>query len=600
MLLISALLPAILSSCALVRPCEWGEDRCEWSRRNQPVLPEGVSAEDAAASSTHHAMGYHYAIATQGAHASTAADEMFSQGGNIIDAAVAVSFAISVERPQSTGIGGGGFLLFHDAKTGKTYAADFRERAPLLASRNMYLDAKGEVIPGKSLNGALSVATPGLVAGLVEIQKKWGKLSLAQVIAPAIRIAEQGFKVPASLARALEWRKGELAKDPAAKAIFLHADGSPYKEDEILVQKDLAQTLKGIAFRGRAGFYKGKVAKAIVEGLRQQGGILRQKDLDQYKLKWREPVHGTFGGLELFSMPPPSSGGIHVLQILNMLENEKLGELGFFSAQAIHRTAAAMQLAFADRAVYPGDPDFVKVPTKKLISKAYALERRLLIDEKRAKPSSEIQAGNAGKAESPETTHFSLMDAGGNAVSSTQTINYGFGSAVVAPGTGVLLNDEMDDFSVKPGAPNAYGAVGGEANAIAPGKTPLSSMSPTIILQNGKAIMAVGAPGGTRIITCVAQTILNRFAYGMTNYNAVASMRIHHQWLPDQLEIEMPGPSPSVRKELEQMGYRLKVEPRVNPCRTESVERQLPLEDGNKLVLFSASDPRDSGRALAK
>ncbi len=539
------------------------------------------------------AEGPHYAVAAQGKYAASSAEEIFSKGGNIIDAAVAVSFAIAVERPQSTGLGGGGFLLFREASSGQTFAIDFRERAPLAASRDMFLDADGQFLPKKSLNGALAVATPGLVAGLLEIHKRWGKLSLAQVMEPAIRVAETGFAVTAPLARAIRIRKDVLENDPAARAIFLKPDGSLYKAGENLVQKDLASTLRRIAKLGRPGFYNGKVAEAIVKSQAAGGGLITQHDLDSYSVKWRQPVHGTFRGLEIYSMPPPSSGGIHVLQVLNMLESDPLAQLGFLSVQSIHRTASALQMAFADRAVYPGDPDFVKVPVDWLISKEYAAQRRAMIDEKHARPSSEVREGTAPKVESFETTHFSILDNEGNAVASTQTVNFLFGSAVVAPGTGVLLNDEMDDFAAKPGAANVFGALGGDANSIAPGKTPLSSMSPTIVVKNGQPVMAVGAPGGTRIISCVAEAILNYFAYGMSAYDSVAAVRLHHQWMPDELEFEQPGPGEPTARELQKMGYKLRLLPGTIPC---SVE--LAVREGN--LVHGVSDPRDSSRSIAK
>jgi gamma-glutamyltranspeptidase/glutathione hydrolase len=539
------------------------------------------------------ASGTKIAIAAQGKETADAGARIIKEGGNIIDAAVAVSFAIAVERPQSTGLGGGGFLLYREASSGKVYAVDFRERAPLAARRDMFLDNAGAFVPARSLTGMLSVATPGLVAGLVEIQEKWGKLKLAQVMQPAIEVAENGFPIAPSLALAIDNRRYALQRDGDASRIFFHADGSPLKSGEKLVQKDLGKTLRLIAKNGRAGFYSGPVARAILKTSHRLEGIVEKKDLTAYKVKWREPLHGTFRGLDLYSMPPPSSGGIHVLQILNILENDPLKEMGFFSPAAIQLEAGAMQLAYADRAVYPGDPDFVKVPTDLLISKEYAAQRRALIVSGKATPSSEVQAGVQGKKESPETTHFSLMDAAGNAVSSTQTVNYLFGSGVIAEGTGILLNDEMDDFSAKPGSANVYGALGGDANSVAPGKTPLSSMSPTIVVKGNTPVMAVGSPGGTRIITCVAQTILNYFAFGLPAYDAVASARLHHQWMPDRLDLESPGPGDQGLNELKKMGFETNLNVGVVPCRVEMVVRE-----GDKLT--GIADPRDAGKSWAE
>ena len=566
---------------------------------SQPRMPSGLASPPLADipvpinRADYEATGSTYAIAAQGRAASEAADRMYRQGGNIIDAAVAASFAISVERPHSTGIGGGGFLLFREAKSGKVVAVDFRERAPLRAHRNMYLDAKGAFQPEKSLNGILSVATPGLIAGLVEIHAKWGKLPFAKTVEPAIELAEKGFPVYPTLASAIAGRASVLAADPESRRLFLRPDGSPLRAGDLLVQKDLGETLRLVAAHGKAGFYSGKVGKLMLDFFQKEGGIIEKRDFEAYKVKWRKPVEGSFRGHQIYSMPPPSSGGIHVLQILNYLEQDPLREIGALSAQGVHRVASATQLAFADRAVYPGDPDFVKVPVQKLISKEYAKERRALIDENRAKPSSEVRAGTFEDNGHTETTHFSIMDREGNAVASTQTINYHFGSGVVVPGTGILLNDEMDDFSGKAGTANAFGAVGGEANAIAPGKTPLSSMSPTIVLKDGQTVMTVGAPGGTRIITCVAQTMLNYLGFGLPAWESVAAVRFHHQWQPDEIQMDAPGASSDALRELERLGHKVRVAPNAVFCRT-----QMTVREG--ATLKAVADPRDWGYSIAR
>lgn len=459
-----------------------------------------------------------FLASTQGKMASLAAQAMFDKGGNIIDAAIAASFVISVERPHSTGIGGGGFMLFHEGKTGKTYAIDFRERAPLRATRDMFLGKDGQVIRDLSTDGILSVAVPGLIAGLTEIHEKFGTLTLAEVIAPAIHLAENGLEVYPGLAKSLQKRKAALARFASSRKIFLKKDGSLYLVGEKIYQKDLAQSLRLIAAEGKKAFYHGKITREILAESKRRGGFLQQKDFDAYQVKWREPLRGSYKGYELLAMPPPSSGGIHVLEILNILEQDDLKKLGILSAESIHRTAAAMQLAFADRSEYPGDPDFVKVPVEKLIGKPYAATLRAKIGEQ-ANSSASLRPGLGSREESLETTHFSIMDQEGNSVASTQTINLYFGSALVAGNTGILLNNEMDDFSSKHGVANAFGALGGDANAIGPQKTPLSSMSPTIVLKDGIPIMTVGAPGGTRIITCVAQTILNYLEYKLPIYD---------------------------------------------------------------------------------
>ena len=540
---------------------------------------------------TAQAVGEKYVISTQGHYSSLAAKEMYDQGGNIIDAFVAASFTVSVERPQSTGIGGGGFLLYHDAKTKKTYAVDFRERAPLKATEKMYQDAKGEAVREKSVNGINAAGTPGLVAGLLEVHQKFGKLPLATVLAPAIRLAEDGFPIYAEFQRALEYRKAVLAKDPEAKKIFLMANGDAPAVGAILKQKELAQTLRDIQKEGAKSFYKGKFAQALDRYSKAQKGYLSSKDLQDYKVIWREPLFAKFKEFEVYSMPPPSSGGVHVIQFLKFLENDDLKSKGALTAPSIHLAASALQSSFADRATYLGDPDFVIVPSADLISDKYVQRRRVEVPLERARKANEVKAGDVGlKPESTETTHMSLMDAEGNAVSSTQTVNGWMGAAVVVPGPGVLLNNEMDDFSAQTGASNIFGAIGGKPNAIAPRKTPLSSMSPTILFEKGAPRMVVGAPGGTRIISCVAQTILNYTEFGMSLYDSVAAVRYHHQWQPDVLMMEPPGPASNELEQLKKMGYEVKLAP-------VSCNVMATAKEGAKLR--GVADPRDIGTSLA-
>ncbi len=559
-----------------------------------PPLPDpGVSLlrvqqspEDRKRSEAH---GGRAIISTQGVAATRAAREILGEGGNIIDAALAASFTISVERPHSTGLGGGGFLLYRDAATGKVHTLDFRERAPLKATRDMFLDKAGNVVPDASLTGILAVGVPGFLRGMLELHSKWGKLSLKQILAPAIQLAETGLVVYPSLAKAFKEEAANLAKFPNTRAIFLHPNGTPYKEGEKLIQKNLARTLRALAQSPQDALKKIE-RKFVVESLKQ-GGLLTHEDFARYKVKYRDPVRGTFRGYEIVSMPPPSSGGTHVIEILNILEGFPLKSLGLGSPQTIHRIASAEQLAFADRAEYMGDPDFVTVPTEKLISKGYADRQRARIDLQKHTPSSEIKPGDVIEPDHVSTTHFSIMDDAGNVVASTQTINGYFGSAVTAGDSGILLNNEMDDFVAKPGVPNMFGAVGGDANAIAPGKTPLSSMSPTIVLKDGQPIMAVGAPGGTRIISCVTEAILNHLEMGMPLYESVASFRVHHQWKPDELAIDMPGPGEDAIERLKSMGYVIKLAPRAVSCNTMAVAR-----DGAGLV--GVSEPADAGSSL--
>lgn len=537
------------------------------------------------------AFGKKMAVATQGRFASDAAVEIFDLGGNIIDAVVAASFTVSVERPQSTGIGGGGFMLFHEAKTGQTFAIDFRERAPMAATEDMYLSREGRADSERSQNGIYSVAVPGLVAGLLEVHKRFGSLPLKTIMQPAIRLAETGFPVYEELNRALTYRAKELAKDPSAKKIFLLPDGAAPPVGFTLKQPDLARSLKLIAQKGKDGFYKGPVATSIVKLSKKSKGLLTASDLTDYTVKWREPIRGAFRGHEIYSMPPPSSGGLHVIQFLNFLENDHLAKAGIHSTRSIHLAASALQSSFADRATYLGDPDFVKVPAKGLVAPAYIQERRAEVSDSRARKAAEVRAGNPLPYEPSETTHISIMDQAGNAVSTTQTINGWMGSGLVAPGTGILLNNEMDDFSAKEGASNLFGAIGGKPNAVAPKKTPLSSMSPTIIMKDQKPVFVVGAPGGTRIISCVAQTILNYFEFKMPLYDAISAVRYHHQWQPDVLTIDPPGPAPEVLKNLQDMGYEVKVQP--VGCTVMAVAKEGEMFHG-------VADPRDIGTSLAR
>lgn len=538
------------------------------------------------------ASGTQYVVATQGQAATVAAQRIYEAGGNIIDAAVAASFAISVERPQSTGLGGGGFLLFKEAKSGKVYAVDFRERAPLKATEKMFLDEKGEVVKGKSTAGIFAVGVPGLVAGLLTVHRRFGKLPRAKIMQPAIDLAENGFPVYPYLADALKDTQALLAKYPASAKIFLKADGTPYKVGEILVQKDLAKSLQLIARQGASAFYRGAIGKAIVEESTAQNGLLSMQDLAQYQVKWRKPVRGTYKGFEIWSMPPPSSGGTHVVEILNIIEKDNLAQWGYGSPEALHLTASAMQQAFADRATFMGDPDFYRgIPLKGLLSKAYGESVRKTISLEQVKKADDVKSGEPQKYESPETTHFSIMDRAGNAVVSTQTINGWMGSAVTVPGTGILLNNEMDDFAAKPGAANLFGAIGGVPNSIAPQKTPLSSMSPTLVEKNSKVVLALGAPGGTRIITCVAQTILNYLEFKLPLYESVANVRFHQQWRPDQLDIEAPGLGEKVTSALRAKGHNVVVRP--IGCKVNAVARE-----GENLR--GVADPRDLGSVWAQ
>jgi gamma-glutamyltranspeptidase/glutathione hydrolase len=535
------------------------------------------------------AVSENWMVSTQGRAASAAVETVFNSGGNIVDAAVAASFAISVERPQSTGLGGGGFMLYREAVSGKIWVLDFRERAPAKSSKNMYLDSSGNVIKNKSTVGKHAVGIPGLVRGLAEVHKKFGKIKFDQLIEPAIQIAENGLVVNPKLEMALKEMGPTLSQFKNSKKIFLKSDGKNYVVGEKIFQKDLANSLRRIAKSYGEDFYTGQIAKKIVQST---GGQITLTDLKNYKVKWREPLRQSFKEYEIVSMPPPSSGGTHVIQILNLLENENLNNLGLHSEASIIKTAKAMQFAFMDRARYMADPEFVKIPLKTLISKNYAASIKAT-ELWRHNPKMDVNEMNANwqvLPESSETTHFSIMDKQGNVVVSTQTINGWFGSGMVAENTGIILNNEMDDFSAKPGDLNLFGALGSSVNSVAPGKTPLSSMSPTIVLKNNEPILALGAPGGTRIISCVANTILNYLEYKMPIYDSVTALRIHQQWKPDELHIEN-GFDSGLIKDLEEKGWKIKSSG--SGCAIMAVARE-----GNKLI--GVSEPRDFGQALGR
>jgi len=537
-------------------------------------------------------------VATEQRLASAVGAEMLSQGGNAIDAAVAVGFALAVVLPNAGNLGGGGFMLIRDAKQAEIVALDFRETAPAAASRNMFLNQAGEVIAGKSTRTPYSVAVPGSVAGLLLAAKQYGSLSLDRLLAPAINLAENGFEVSPVLAQQFSLQRAHLERWPSTRQVFFkHKEGSPpceisacpssslttYSAGERLTQQDLAKTLRLIAEQGESGFYKGRVAQAIVETLESADKPMTLDDLAGYRAIKRTPVRGTYRGFDIFSMPPPSSGGVHLIQMLNLLEKYPLTDFGAGSAQTIHLIAESARLAYADRATHLGDSDFVNVPTKGLISKAYAEHLRPAINLTRVTPSRLIKAGQAGDYESEQTTHFSIMDSLGNVVSCTYTLNLNFGSGIVARGTGVLLNNEMDDFSAKPGAPNAFGLLGGNANAIEPGKRPLSSMTPVIIMKDQQPWLATGTPGGARIITTVLQNVLNVIDFKMNIAEALSVPRVHHQWMPDYLRIER-GFSPDTVRILKEMGHEIRVMPTMG--RVQTVQQQFG-------VLYGASDPRN-------
>lgn len=481
--------------------------------------------------------------------------DILKQGGNAIDAAVAVGFALAVVLPNAGNIGGGGFMVLHDDKTGKDVAIDFREIAPAKASRDMYLDNQGNVIDGKSLFTHDASGVPGTVAGMEYALKKWGTMPLSKVLEPAIKLADKGFIVSDVLAQTLKEEKSTLGKWSSSKAIFFK-NGEPLKSGDLLVQKDLAKSLRLIAKQGAKAFYQGEIATKIAKEMQSQGGTMTLGDLKAYKVVERQPIIGDYRGYKVVTMPPPSSGGVHLIEILNMLEHYPIKEDGVNSAKNIHHMAESMKLAYADRSEYLGDPDFVKIPVTGLTSKAYANERVKTIDDNKARLSSNIKPGKPQPYESDQTTHFSVMDKAGNAVAVTYTLNLNFGSGIVVEGTGILLNNEMDDFSVKPGVPNAFGLVGGAANAVEAKKRPLSSMTPTIVMKNNKPWLVTGSPGGARIITTVLQSVVNTIDHEMNPAEAIITPRVHHQWLPDELRVE-EGISPDTIKLLQEKGHKV-------------------------------------------
>jgi gamma-glutamyltranspeptidase/glutathione hydrolase len=490
--------------------------------------------------------------------ASESGVEILARGGNAVDAAVAVGYAEAVTNPCCGNLGGGGFMLIHLAKTQRDVFVNFRETAPRAATKSMFLDAHGAPIANASLDGYRAVAVPGTVLGLDTALQRYGTLSRQTVMAPAIRLARGGFVLAQADADILQAATERLKRDPEVAATFLRSDGSPFQPGDLLRQPALARTLEAIASQGAPAFYRSEIAAELVHAMQTHGGIVTRQDLAEYTVTESAPVRCTYRGYDIASAPPPSSGGTSLCEMLNILEGYDLRSLGFHSAASVHVMVEAMRHAFVDRNTYLGDPAFVTNPLARLLSKDYAAQIRSIIDAERATPSGIVQA--LPLEEKPETTHYSVIDREGNAVAVTYTINGAFGAAVVAPGTGFLLNDEMDDFTTKPGAPNAFGLVQGAANVIAPRKRPLSSMSPTLVSRNGQIVLVLGSPGGSRIITTVLQVIVNVVDHGMLPQEAVDAPRIHHQWLPDEIFAEPFALSSDTVQILTDQGYRVTVQ----------------------------------------
>ncbi len=512
---------------------------------------------------------------------------VLQKGGNAVDAAVAMGFAMAATHPFAGNIGGGGYMLIRLAD-GTTTFIDFRERAPGAATRDMYLDAQGNPTRD-SIQGWRSSGVPGSVRGFELANSKYGKRSWAENLAPAVELAARGFPVSYALAEGLKG-SGSLARDPESRRIF-QRDGRFFDVGETLVQPDLGRTLQRIAANGAREFYEGETARRFAEEMSKHGGLITLADLRDYKAIERTPLQGRYKGYTVITAPPSSSGGVALLEMLGILEGTGYEKAGFGSASALHYVAEAMRLAYADRNEYLGDPEFVKVPLAGLLDPAYHARLRARIDPVRATPSAEVKPGQPAGSEKMETTHYSVVDAQGNAVAVTYTLNGGYGNGITVPGLGFLLNNEMDDFSAKPGAPNMFGLVQGERNAIAPGKRPLSSMTPTMLVKDGSLFMTVGAPGGSRISTAVLQVILNVVDFGMSIQDAVDAPRVHHQWLPDRLSLER-GISPDTVDLLKSRGYDVDYSPGVVLAQTAAI-----LNDGGWLQ--GASDGRSAaGKAV--
>jgi gamma-glutamyltranspeptidase/glutathione hydrolase len=525
-----------------------------------PVLPFAIAAP---------VLGRQGMVASQEATASQVGIDILKRGGNAVDAAVAVGFALAVTLPRAGNLGGGGFMVIHRADLKKDAAIDYRETAPALTAKDVFLDANGQADPFKSRYSGLAIGTPGTVAGLYMAFSRYGsgKFSFADLIAPAIALARKGLVVGEDVADTLPLLAPVLAMHPASARIYLKPDLSAPKAGDVIKLDDLAGTLERIAAEGPDGFYKGLVAQSIAASVQAAGGRMTVEDLADYQAREREPVRGSYRGHEIVSMPPPSSGGAHVIEILNILEGFPLKEQGLGSAAEMHEMAEAEKLAYADRARWLGDPDFMPVPLKGLVSKVYAEKLRETIAPDKARPASEILPGEPQRYESDQTTHFDVVDGDGNAVANTYTLNLPYGSGLVADGTGVLLNDELDDFAAKPGVANAFGLLGDEANAPGPLKRPLSSMSPTIVLKDGQVELVTGAAGGSRIITTVVQLIVDVLDNGLNVAEATNSPRAHDQLWPDDIQVER-GFSPDTLRLLEAMGHKIKLRPAIASAQT--------------------------------
>lgn len=536
---------------------------------------------------SHPVIGRKGMVVSQKRMASEVGADILRQGGNAVDAAVAVGFALSVVLPRAGNLAGGGFMLVHLADKKKTIAIDYRETAPASAYKDVFLDQYGNPVVNKSLKTLAASGVPGTVAGLHYALEHYGSMPWSEVIKPAEKLARNGIVVDDDMARFFYKEQMFLSRSAETCRVFLKENCQPYVAGDVWVQEDLADSFAYLREHGRAGFYQGDIAKSIVAAMEQGNGLITAQDLANYKVNEVAPMRGTFRGYEILTMPPPSSGGVHLIQMLNMLETLDLDNIQQGSAAMIHLQVEIFKRAYADRSTFLGDPDFVTVPSEGLTSKAYAQKLSKNIKRNKVTPSSDIKAGEPSKYESPDTTHFSVMDTMGNVVSSTYTLNHNYGSGITIPGTGILLNNTMDDFSVKPGSPNSYGLIGGTANAIEANKRPLSSMTPTIVLKNGEPYIATGTPGGSKIITSVFQQLVNVLYFEMNIAEATNAPRVHHQWQPDILSVERNIPADTVDI-LKAQGYTVKVSSSLGSLQT------IMKHNG---VFLGAADPRRAGSA---
>ncbi|HUC50181.1 MAG TPA: gamma-glutamyltransferase [Xanthobacteraceae bacterium] len=551
------------------------------------LLPAVALAQDSQTSSAQGVLAQNGMVVAQEARAARVGNDILQKGGNAVDAAVAVGFALAVTYPRAGNLGGGGFMVIHLAN-GTDTTIDYRETAPRGINARSFLDAQGNADPQKSRDSALAIGVPGTVAGLTLAEDKYGsgKFTLAQLIAPAVKMAREGISFEDDKAESLPNERARLVRWPSTVKIFFKKDGSPVTTDDRLVQTDLADTLEAIGREGPSAFYEGPTAGEIADAVQAAGGVMTADDLHDYSAVERAPVRGTYRGYDVVSMAPPSSGGVGLIEMLNILEGYDLAHVE--KQELLHLEVEAMKRAYADRTLFLGDPDKVQNPVERLISKDYAAAWRATIDPAHATPASAIRAGGAVDPEGHNTTHFSVIDRFGNAVSNTYTLNFSFGVGLVAEGTGVLLNNELDDFAAKPNSPNAYGLLGAAANAPGPGKRPLSSMTPTILLKDGKPVLITGSPGGSRIITTVLQVIINAIDRNMDIAAAVAAPRIHNQWMPDQVYVE-PALAPELVAALQAYG--------------DTIALQRPFTSANSIMvtpkgIMGAADPRTRG-ALA-